>query len=252
MSLVKTEAIVLRAISYHETSSIVRIFAEKSGVVSVIAKGARRLKSPFRGYLEPFNHVEVIYYYKATREVQTLANVELLRAYFADFPDVDKLLLPYSILEYLEKFTVPGAESGEIFKLVTTTFKLMEERPEMMELYFAQFLLDFSSIHGYRVGITNCGNCGKQIRRAYYDLKDGKFYCDECSYLVEKSFIFLDSKVLRALDYLARGEVEGIPKFCNEKDVIRLIEFLMRWIAFHFGVKMELKSFKVFSMIKRA
>lgn len=252
MSLVKTEAIILRAISYHETSSIVRMFTEKSGVVSVIAKGARRLKSPFRGYLEPFNHVEVIYYHKSTREVQTLASVELLGTYFTGFSDVNCLLLPYSILECLEKFTAPGAESSDIFELVITIFRLMEEKPEMMELHFAQFLFDFSSIHGYKISIAGCGNCGKQLKRAYYDLTSGKFYCDECSYLVEKGFIFLSSNVLKALNYLSERRIEPIRKLCEEKEILRLIEFLMRWIAFHFGVKMELKSFKVFSMIKRA
>ena len=52
-------AFVLQHWPYSETSLLVDLFTEKSGRISVIAKGARRLKSRYRGILLPFQPLAV-------------------------------------------------------------------------------------------------------------------------------------------------------------------------------------------------
>jgi DNA repair protein RecO (recombination protein O) len=66
--ILATEAIVLRAIEYSETSLIVWLFTREHGRVHVIAKGARRARSPFEGALEPLVRGELVFYRKARSE----------------------------------------------------------------------------------------------------------------------------------------------------------------------------------------
>ena len=67
-------AFVLRHRPYSETSLLVDLFTEKSGRITAIAKGARRLKSSYRGVLLPFQTLAVLFTGKG--DVKTLTGAE--------------------------------------------------------------------------------------------------------------------------------------------------------------------------------
>jgi len=107
MTLIKTEALVLRSIPFQESSSIVRMFTREQGKIAVIAKGARRMKSGLRGFLEPLNYIEAIYYYKSTRDIQTLSKIDLIQSYFSNAPDIECNIYGMALLETVDRsFTI--------------------------------------------------------------------------------------------------------------------------------------------------
>ena len=52
MSTEKTEGVVIRQTDFSETSRIVTFYTRDWGRISVIAKGAKRLKGPFEAALD--------------------------------------------------------------------------------------------------------------------------------------------------------------------------------------------------------
>ena len=67
-------AFVLQHWPYSETSLLVDLFTKKTGRITVIAKGARRLKSRYRGVLLPFQPLAVLFTGKG--DVKTLTGAE--------------------------------------------------------------------------------------------------------------------------------------------------------------------------------
>ena len=67
-------AFVLQHWPYSETSLLIDLFTEQSGRITVIAKGARRLKSRYRGVLLPFQPLAVLFTGKG--DVKTLTGAE--------------------------------------------------------------------------------------------------------------------------------------------------------------------------------
>ena len=57
-----------------ETSLIVDVFTKKNGKMSVIAKGAKKPKSKFFGYLAPFTKLKITY--SGRSELKTLTNID--------------------------------------------------------------------------------------------------------------------------------------------------------------------------------
>jgi len=78
MAQIKTEAVVLRGVDFSESSRIVTFLTPERGRVACIAKGARRQKSALGPVLDTFNRVDMVYYYRQGRQVQTLAEAALL------------------------------------------------------------------------------------------------------------------------------------------------------------------------------
>lgn len=81
MSQEKAEAHVLRGVDFSETSRIITFLTPERGRLTCIAKGVRRKNSALGPVLGTMNRVELIYYWKEGRSVQTLAEASLLNAY---------------------------------------------------------------------------------------------------------------------------------------------------------------------------
>jgi len=73
MALIVTQAVVLHAFDYLETSRVLRLITRDAGVQSVIAKGARRTRGRVGTGVDLFAEGEAQIYIKPTRELHTLA-----------------------------------------------------------------------------------------------------------------------------------------------------------------------------------
>ena len=73
MPLIVTQAIVLHAFDYLETSRVLRLITREGGVMSVIAKGARRTRGRVGSGVDLFAEGEAQIYVKPTRELHTLS-----------------------------------------------------------------------------------------------------------------------------------------------------------------------------------
>ncbi len=77
MPLVVTQAIVLHAFDYLETSRVIRLATREAGVQSVIAKGARRTRGRVGTGVDLFAEGEAQLYMKPTRDLHTLASFDV-------------------------------------------------------------------------------------------------------------------------------------------------------------------------------
>jgi DNA repair protein RecO (recombination protein O) len=80
MSLVLTEAIVLHAFDYLESSRILRLVTRDGGVRSVLARGARRSRQRFGTALDLYAQGSAELSVKPGRELDTLASFDVTRA----------------------------------------------------------------------------------------------------------------------------------------------------------------------------
>jgi len=68
------DCFLLHQRSYGETSVIAEIFSKKNGKMSIIARGAKKPKSKFFGYLAPFTKLKVTY--SGRSDLKTLTNID--------------------------------------------------------------------------------------------------------------------------------------------------------------------------------
>lgn len=97
--LVVTDAIVLHAFDYLETSRIFRLLTREAGVQSVLAKGARRSRGRIGSAVDLFAEGEAQLYLKPTRELQTLASFDVTTSRAALALDMDRFLAASVIAE---------------------------------------------------------------------------------------------------------------------------------------------------------
>ncbi|MBX6332458.1 MAG: DNA repair protein RecO [Gemmatimonadaceae bacterium] len=104
MPLVATDAIVLHAFDYSESSRILRLATREAGVQSVLARGARRAKSRFGTALDLFAQGTAQLYLKEGRDLQTLAGFDVLHARPALGADLGRFAAASALAELVLRF----------------------------------------------------------------------------------------------------------------------------------------------------
>lgn len=117
MSLLSTEAIVLHVFDYSETSRILRLATRDAGVVSVLARGARRAKSRFGSALDLFAQGTAQLYLKEGRDLQTMSAFDVTRARPALGADLGRFASASALVELVLRFGM-GDASDELFTVL--------------------------------------------------------------------------------------------------------------------------------------
>ena len=131
--------------SYGETSIIADVFTQKSGKISFIAKGAKKPKSKFFGYLVPFQKLKITY--SGRSELKTLTSIDRdLASNSNTFSKVSYSLL--YINELLMKLLPKDAKHEELFVLYDEFLKKINKNYNL-EISLRHFELDLLDMLGY-------------------------------------------------------------------------------------------------------
>jgi DNA repair protein RecO (recombination protein O) len=104
MPLLLTEAIVLHAFDYSETSRILRLATREAGVLSVLARGARRSRKRFGSALDLFAEGTVEVLVREQRDLQTLCSFDLTHSRPALAADLGRFTGASALAELVLRF----------------------------------------------------------------------------------------------------------------------------------------------------
>src|SRR3982751_141228 len=104
MTLVATDAVVLHAFSYLESSRILRLATRDAGVVSVLAKGARRASRRFGTAVDLFAEGQAQFYAKPGRDLHTLSAFDVARSRAGLGEDIGRFTAASAVAELMLRF----------------------------------------------------------------------------------------------------------------------------------------------------
>ncbi|MFP4228947.1 MAG: DNA repair protein RecO [Salinivenus sp.] len=121
--IIRTEAVVLRSLDYGETSQIATLFTRKRGKMSVMAKGARRPKTPFGATLQPMAYSQVVFYYKPTRTLQILSESSHVESFHRLREDLERITVGLRIVELVDALMEEEDPQPAVFELVVQVLR---------------------------------------------------------------------------------------------------------------------------------
>lgn len=183
MPYLQSEAIILRSTNFQDSSKIITSLTRDYGLLAVLAKGARNPKSKFRGNLEIFSHVELVYAYKETRQVQTLSEAQLIAFHQGILNDLNKLALIGQIGQILNHSLMENKPLPQLFSEVLKVMALLNycENLIQQELTYLYFLNMFLRTSGWGLNFQSCCHCGQSFNQgAYLDFVGSSLFCLKC------------------------------------------------------------------------
>ncbi len=161
--IVKTEAIVLSAMKFRDTSKIVRLYTREFGKVSVIAKGARDAKSKFRGALEPMNHVVCVMYRNNNRDLQLLSQCDIMQSFRSVSDSMEKMFAAMSAVELVDIVSHDEDENQTLFNLLLNHIRVVNGATKQPALALYYFETKLSELLGFKPELMRCTQCEKRM-----------------------------------------------------------------------------------------
>lgn len=208
MSIETTNALVVRAVEFSESSLIVSLFTRDFGKVSALAKGARRLKNPFETSLDLLVSNRVSFIRKNRDALDLLTEAKLVRRFRPTRRNLRGLYAGYYLAETLDAATVDYEPIPELWDLADATlarFQTDDDVPRRLAAYEAGLLDALGEFPSTRF----CVECGEELpldsvknpdRRVLFAPNEGGVVCARCR--VEKNFFELIPTTIAAFRLL--------------------------------------------------
>ncbi len=238
MGLCSTRAVVSNTMRITGSSKLVSLVTERYGLVKAMAKGARRPTSRFGAALEPVTFVDVIYYQKEGREIQTLSNAEIIEAYPNIKSDLRALCAASVMVESAQRLTSPEDPSSGIFPVLVESLGCLERYSgKNLEKQVWRFMLRLTAASGYRPILDRCVVCGKKpsANSVFFSYDGGGVVCS-CSDTRDKYGFWISPGSLMVMKTLLGAREDELPRIAVGSRQRQEIEHaVLQFIAFHTG-----------------
>jgi len=186
MPLSVTEAIVLHAFDYLESSRIVRLLTREAGVQSVLARGARKSRGRYGSALDLFAEGTAQIYVKPNRELHNLAAFEVSRSRSELAHDVGRFTAASTIAELALRFA--GEDAGpRLYDTVADVLdRISRSAPENTIEDGLAGCWRIVSVLGFTPELASCALCHTPLRdadEATFSHVSGGIVCPSCSKL---------------------------------------------------------------------
>lgn len=164
MSVLTSEAVVLRSWPVHEADLIVSLFTREFGRIRGVAKAALKSRRRFGAALDPMTEARAWFQERAGQELVRLEQLELVRSPLSAPVDPVRLTVLNLYAEVLDEALPERDPQETVFRLVASVLeRTLVENPWMPLTYFQLWM---TRLMGLLPDLKHCMVCGEPLRGA--------------------------------------------------------------------------------------
>ena len=233
----KIEGIIVSVNDFKESSKILNIFTKEYGVIGVIAKGCKSIKSTLRSVTDRLTYG---YFYMNYREdkLSVLSSVDVINPFKNIKKDIECISYASYILD-LATQVYKQNNSSDIYKLLIDSLTKINELYDPMvitnilELKYLDYL-------GVMPVLDRCSVCGSEKSIATLSSSRGGYFCNNClknDRMVSAKTI----KLIRMFYYVDISKIEklDISELCKNE----INTFLNEYYENYTGLYLKSKNF---------
>ncbi len=233
--LKEVEGIIVREIPYGETSKIIHVYTIE-GIISIMCKGAKSLKSPFRATTLKFTYGKFNIYYKENK-LSTLSSVDIINPLSKIKNDI--VLLSY--LNYMTELTT------QVLKQTTDNLyedfinAILKIELGLDPLVIANILeIKYLDNLGVGLNLDSCVSCGSKVNIITIDGDRGGYICSNCY----QNEMIVDKKTIELLRMYYYVDIKSISKLkISDKVKNEINHFLNVYYDRYTGLYLKSKDF---------
>ena len=229
------EGMIFKEIPYGETSKIIQVFTNE-GIIGIMCRGAKALKSPFRAVTLKFTYGKFNIYYKENK-LSILESVDVIKPLSNLKGDITGL----SYLNYITELTyqVMKQANENVYDLYINTVLKMEEGLD--PLILANILeIKYLDYLGVGLNLEECVGCGAKANILTIDGDRGGYICKKCY----QNEIIVEPKTIELLRMYYYVEIKSISKLkISEKVKNEINYFLNTYYERYTGLYLKSKNF---------
>ncbi len=166
----KTKGIILHQVKYTDSGVIVQFYTRDFGRQAVLIKGMRSRKSGRHNALfQPMFILDLVIYYKESREVQMLKDFCVAHSPAQIYADVRKSCIAMFLSEILTSVLREESPNHELFDYLENSIRYLDECDQGYSNFHIAFLIGLTGYLGIEPGRRD------DPSKKYFDLMNGNF-----------------------------------------------------------------------------
>lgn len=235
--ITKVEGMIVSETPYGDTSKIIHLYTKEFGIISIMCKGVKSMKSRLRALTMKFTYGFFYIYYKEDK-LSLLKDVDIIE----DFKVIKNDILLISYLNYITELTTQvykhSVDEG-LYELYLSVIKKMNQG---MDALILTNILEIKYLPYLGVGLEldRCILCVNKTNIVTIDADTGGFICKNCY----RNQILVSSKTVKLIRMYYYVEIDSISKLSISEEVAREINFFInRYYERYTGLYLQSKKF---------
>ena len=246
MGLLVSEAIVLHAFDYLESSRIIRLVTRDAGLRSALARGARKSRRRFGSGLDLFAQGTAYIHTKPGRDLDILSGFEDVRTRTEIGSDLERFTGAETIAEIALFFGREGADA-ELFDAIADAFDALAAKnnhdPREITLSGAWRIV---GALGFAPTLSECADCGTSLddsKTALFSHAAGGAVCAKCASLTAGGRQ-IPASARHAIESWMAGDRLGDNRL-SDADACAHQRLLREFLAYHLHDGRTLRAFEL-------
>ena len=236
MKIVDVKGLVLNETNYSDSSKILNVLTSEYGLIGIISKGCRNLKSKLRGASRKLVYGTFHFYYKENG-LSTLISIDVISDYPKTIMNLENVVYASYLLD-LTRQVVKQSKDSNILSLIVSALEKIESglNPSVVTNILELKYLDFLGVSPV---VTGCAVCGKTTNIVSLSPTAGGFICKDC-YQNEG---YYSEKAIKLLQMYYYVDLEKITKIdVNSKVNMEINKFLEDYYDRYTGIYLNSKK----------
>ena len=235
--ITEVEGIIVKETPYGDTSKIIQVLTRDYGIISIMCKGAKSMKSRLRSLTMRFTYGIFHIYYKENK-LSTLITVDILD----NLTKIKNDITLISYMTYLTELTTQVIKQSNDYEIyddfITSILKLNDNLDPLvltniLEIKYLPFL-------GVGLNLDSCVKCGSKNNIVTIDGDAGGYLCSSCL-MTERIVSPKAIKMLRMYYYVV---IKSITELNISEEVKQEINyFLDKYYDRYTGLYLSSKEF---------
>ncbi len=204
MAIQKSEAIVLKAYDFRETSLITTFFTKDFGKISGLIKGIRNEPQRYGGLPLVFSHNFIVFYERPKRDLNLVTQCDARDQFQPIRANLEKTNYANYFIELLEAVIQANDKNEELFELTVDSLKALCGNCESWRIA-RLFEIRLLNLSGFRPRLDACVNCQREITgQEKFSSILGGILCSRCQSLDKGAKAVLRG-TLASIDYIEKS-----------------------------------------------
>lgn len=228
--LVKTKGIVLKETPYSETSKVLNVLTSDYGLIGILSKGCKNMKSKLRGISNKMVYAEFTIKYKETG-LSTLVEGNYINSFKNIFNDIKKANYSFYLMDLIYQVLVENNNKNLFPLLEQGLIKINDGlSPELISNIIELKLLKYL---GVNLNLDNCVICNSDDI-FNLDINNGGVICKDC---YKEGFVFNNKtiKLLKLMKNLDLSKITNL-EITDESIFLEVNDFLHEYYSTYTGL----------------
>lgn len=234
--IIDVEGIILNTKNYSDTSKILDIFTKEYGVIGVLAKGCKSLKSNLRSITDKLTYATFTIYYKKDK-LSTLSEGSVINNFSNIKKDIEKISYASFLMDLTNQVYKQNNDNNLYDLLISSLIKINDDfNPliitNIIELKYLEYL-------GVMPNLDGCCICGSKNVVTLSSDKGG-YLCKKC----HTNEPIVSDKAIKLVRMYNLVDINKISKLDINKDVVYEVNnFIDDYYDRYTGLYLKSKAF---------